>query len=295
MQRLHVDGWRGRVRSRLRPEHPSRPLQELSLPGHDLVGMDIELLGQFGQRLLAPHGSQSHLRFESRRVVPAWSSAHRFSCSAAILAAVRQKTPLIQPVQKSRASSVHGSASAALRDNHLSAHPLDSMLLPRNDDSEARWQRSRRFSLRVRSRSLFSRPVRAHSGSHSAADLPRRVVAPAPYVAVPVFTWTGFYVGVNAGYGFSNSDNHGLGSFNAVPGSLSDGLRGYTGTVTAGSFDRNNDGFVGGGQIGYNYQMGSWVVGIEADLQFADMNKTDNGGSVVVLNPGVVGFVGARN
>src|SRR4051794_13468210 len=91
MQRLHVDGWRGRVRSRLRPEHPSRPLQELSLPGRDLVGMDIELLGQFSQRLLALHGGQSHLRFESRRVVPAGSSAHRFSCSAAILAAVRQK------------------------------------------------------------------------------------------------------------------------------------------------------------------------------------------------------------
>src|SRR6185503_11870318 len=56
--------------------------------------MNIELLRQFGQRLLAPHGGQSHLRFESRRVVPAWSSAHRLSCSAAILAAVRQKRHL---------------------------------------------------------------------------------------------------------------------------------------------------------------------------------------------------------
>src|SRR5215210_5979402 len=94
MQRFHVDGWRGRVRSRLRPEHPGRPLQELSLPGRDLVGMNVKLLRQFGQRLLTPYGSQGHLRFESRRVVPAWSSAHRFSCSAAILAAVRQKLHL---------------------------------------------------------------------------------------------------------------------------------------------------------------------------------------------------------
>src|SRR3954447_12220793 len=56
--------------------------------------MNVKLLRQFGERLLTPHGSQGHLRFESRRVVPAWSSAHRFSCSAAILAAVRQKLHL---------------------------------------------------------------------------------------------------------------------------------------------------------------------------------------------------------
>src|SRR3954471_1193855 len=56
--------------------------------------MNIELLRQFGQRLLPPYGSQGHLRFESRRVVPAWLSAHRLSCSAAILAAVRQKRHL---------------------------------------------------------------------------------------------------------------------------------------------------------------------------------------------------------
>src|SRR3954465_15286028 len=56
--------------------------------------MNIELLRQLSQRLLTLHGGQGHLCFESRRVVPAGSSAHRLSCSAAILAAVRQRLHL---------------------------------------------------------------------------------------------------------------------------------------------------------------------------------------------------------
>ncbi|APF39093.1 porin family protein [Chelatococcus daeguensis] len=79
-----------------------------------------------------------------------------------------------------------------------------------------------------------------------AADLPSRNVAPvAPAPVVPIFTWTGFYVGVNAGYGW--------GEFSKAAG-----------------FD-DPDGFVGGGQIGYNYQIGQFVVGLETDIQYADL------------------------
>src|SRR5215204_3118212 len=89
MKRLHVHDRRSR--GRLRTEHPGSPFQELGLPCRNLVGMNIKLLGEFGQRLLASHSSQSYLRLKGRAVVPARSSRHRLSCPAASLAAVRQK------------------------------------------------------------------------------------------------------------------------------------------------------------------------------------------------------------
>ncbi len=90
------------------------------------------------------------------------------------------------------------------------------------------------------------------AGAASAADLPSRkgpVVAP---VYVPAFTWTGFYVGANAGYGWGNVNANGF----ANVGDL--------------------DGFVGGGQVGYNYQIGQFVIGAEADFQGADLSSGDN-------------------
>jgi len=107
------------------------------------------------------------------------------------------------------------------------------------------------------------------AGAASAADLPSRTAPAAPSVApiVPLFTWSGFYVGVNAGYGFGDSDNSFFvptGTFVTAPGA--------TGVV---SFTDENDGFVGGAQVGYNFQFGSFVVGAEADLQFADLGNND--------------------
>ena len=127
-----------------------------------------------------------------------------------------------------------------------------------------------------------------------AADLPSRRAAPAPYVAVPVFTWTGFYVGVNAGYGFSNNDRNGLGTYTVAPGGVT-GAPFAAGTVlTNGNTTGSNDGFVGGGQIGYNYQIGQFVIGIEADAQFADLNNA-RPGTVVTDTPHLAGFAGAQN
>lgn len=91
------------------------------------------------------------------------------------------------------------------------------------------------------------------AGAASAADLPsRKGPVAAPVYMPPAFSWTGFYVGANAGYGWGNVNANGF----ANVGDL--------------------DGFVGGGQIGYNYQMGQFVVGLEADLQGADLSSGNN-------------------
>jgi outer membrane immunogenic protein len=104
----------------------------------------------------------------------------------------------------------------------------------------------------------------AIAASAQAADLPSRA-APAPIIAaVPIFTWTGFYVGANAGYGWNTNDNN---------NSFYDPTLGYFG---GGSSD--DGGFVGGGQVGYNYQVGQFVIGVEADIQYADIGGGGNNG-----------------
>jgi outer membrane immunogenic protein len=109
------------------------------------------------------------------------------------------------------------------------------------------------------------------AGASFAADLPRRSAPVAPaFVAVPVFTWTGFYVGAHAGFISSDSDallldtNFGGG----VPAVVaSDFLRERTNV--------DEDGFIGGAQIGFNWQTGMFVWGLEADISGTDIGGRD--------------------
>ncbi len=86
------------------------------------------------------------------------------------------------------------------------------------------------------------------ASSAMAADLPTRKAPPAPqvYAAPPVFSWTGFYVGVNGGWGGGSS---------------------------GGDFGSPTGGLVGG-TVGYNYQVGQFVAGLEGDWDWADLNKS---------------------
>ena len=62
--------WRGRFRSRLRTEHPGRPLQGLSLPAVIWFGWTSNCCASSAS-VFSPLGSRSPLRFDSRRVLPA--------------------------------------------------------------------------------------------------------------------------------------------------------------------------------------------------------------------------------
>jgi outer membrane immunogenic protein len=112
--------------------------------------------------------------------------------------------------------------------------------------------------------------ILAASGSAFAADLARQmpVKAPPPAPPVPVWNWTGFYVGANAGYTWSD---HGV-DLSPTSGDVP-ALISSTGQVP-GSINLKRDGFIGGGQIGYNWQFTNWLVGLEADVQGTSVNNT---------------------
>ena len=111
------------------------------------------------------------------------------------------------------------------------------------------------------------------AGTAAAADLPRRA-APPVFIPVPVFTWTGAYFGINAGYAFSENDAIRTTGIIAngvnLQNNVNNGLR-------RASVRNATEGFSGGGQVGYNYQFtpgSGLVVGVEADAQYMDLKRT---------------------
>jgi outer membrane immunogenic protein len=81
-----------------------------------------------------------------------------------------------------------------------------------------------------------------------AADLPQPTYKAPPYSAPSYMNWTGFYVGLNGGYGFGKSS---------------------WSTAGGGTGDFDVKGPLAGVTLGYNFQTGVWVWGIEGDLDYS--------------------------
>jgi len=123
------------------------------------------------------------------------------------------------------------------------------------------------------------------SASAFAADLPARGVAPTPYIApMPVFTWTGFYVGVNAGGAFNDTNR------NLNPGGnfLSPAVFPAANLpFISGSGGNGANGFTGGLTVGYNQQFNQFVAGVEADFNYlSGRSRGDFTNTLPVLVPG---------
>jgi outer membrane immunogenic protein len=115
-----------------------------------------------------------------------------------------------------------------------------------------------------------------------------KTVVPGP----PRCDWRGFYMGMNAGYTWSENnwvDTVGENVFSnpAIGGSVV--ASAVAADLATFSLWNDNDAFIGGAQIGYNWQFGSWVAGVETDIQAVGEFGDD---SVASSSSPVPGFPG---
>jgi outer membrane immunogenic protein len=110
----------------------------------------------------------------------------------------------------------------------------------------------------------------ALSGAARAADLPARVYTKAPPMPAPVYDWAGFSIGINGG-GASSHECLTIFSVAGAPVTPnSEGCHDATGGLV-------------GGQVGYRWQLNSWVFGLEAQGDWADLRGSN--GSLTAIIP----------
>ncbi|MGP9821192.1 outer membrane protein [Salinarimonas sp. NSM] len=116
--------------------------------------------------------------------------------------------------------------------------------------------------------------VIALSGATLAADLPVRT-APAPAPTVSVFSWTGFYAGVQGGWLFGENETT----------LLDAGVTPIPLRPLGIDPESDLDGFVGGAHVGYLQQLGGFVLGAEADIEYSGAES-----DLLITDPTAPGF-----
>ena len=103
----------------------------------------------------------------------------------------------------------------------------------------------------------------------AAADLPLPIKE--PMVIPPAFSWTGFYIGGNVGAGFGTTKS----TLNiAPPNAIINAIAGPGVppiTLNLPLASQSTNGFLGGGQVGYNWQTGILVFGLEGDFDWSGL------------------------
>ena len=103
--------------------------------------------------------------------------------------------------------------------------------------------------------------ILAGVGGASAADMPARMRAEPPVMA-PAWSWTGMYIGTHTGVAAGQTRTSNLTPFD-----------GFNAGIPL-SHDVNPVNIFGGGQIGYNWQMGFWLLGAEIDVGWLGARDT---------------------
>jgi len=98
------------------------------------------------------------------------------------------------------------------------------------------------------------------TGVAKAADLPQRAYKAPPVVAPVMYNWSGFYLGANAGYGWSNQCID-ITAINGIGGVFDEGCKSAGGGAI-------------GGQLGYRWQAGQLVFGLEAQGDWANIRNS---------------------
>ncbi len=121
--------------------------------------------------------------------------------------------------------------------------------------------------------------------SANAADMPMKgpiYKAPPP---APAYSWTGFYAGLNAGAAWADPEF----TWTANPAGFG-GAAGAADVNNVGNRNIDGVGFVGGGQIGYNYQFNNFLISAEADIQYTGARSSYNS-TVTFASAGTTGNV----